>query len=88
MSVTGYENREDVKKVIKAINELNNIIIDNDITQGICDLRSAINCITDYELCGGSLRQSAKLTIEDKVSLESGYEDEIRLKLDSIFGLV
>lgn len=88
MSVTNYKNRDDVRKVIQAIRELNNIIADNDITQGICDMRSAINCITDYQLCGGSLRDSARLTIEDKVSLESGYEEEIRLKLDSILGIV
>lgn len=88
MSVTNYNVREDVVKVVRAVNELNNIIVDNDITQGICDLRSAINCITDYQMCGDSLRQSAKLTIEDKVSLESGYEEEIRLKLDSILGLI
>lgn len=88
MSVTNYKNRDDVRRVIQAIRELNNIIADNDITQGICDMRSAINCITDYQLCGGSLRDSARLTIEDKVSLESGYEEEIRLKLDSILGVV
>lgn len=87
ISVTNYNGpREDVEKVVQCIIELQNIIADNDINQGICDIRSAIDCITDYKNNGGSLRQSAALTFEDKVSLEPGYSEEISLKIDSILG--
>lgn len=87
ISVTGYKGpREDVEKIVQCVFELQNIIADNDITQGICDIRGAIECINDYQYNGGSLRQSASLTLEDKASLEPGYEEDIKLKLDSILG--
>ena len=88
MSVTGYQgDREDVAKVIHAIGELQEIIRDQSITQGIADIRGAIDCINDYQFNGGSLRQSAALTIENKTSLEEGYGEIISDKLDSILGL-
>lgn len=88
MSVTGYQgDREDVAKVIHAIGELQEIIRDQSITQGIADIRGAIDCINDYQFNGGTLRQSAALTIENKTSLEDGYAEIISDKLDSILGL-
>lgn len=89
ISVTGYKgSRSDVEKVVQAVSELQNIISDEDISQGIADIRGAIDLINDYQYNGGSLRQSASITIEDKASLEPGYEEDIKLKLDSILGEV
>lgn len=83
-SVTGCDDIMAVTKVVQAVEEVSNLIVDNDISQGICDLRSAIDCINDYMLMGCSLRESAKQTIEDKACIEPGYEEAISLKLDSI----
>ena len=87
-SVTGYTgNDSDIKKVIQAVNEINEIIKDNEITQGICDLRCAISCVIDYMNNGEeSWRQSARLTIEDKAILEPGFKETVHEKLNSIFG--
>ena len=88
VSVTGYKgNRDDVRNVIRAVTEINNIIADNEITQGICDLRCAIACVKDFmNNDEESWRQSARLTIEDKAILEPGFKEEITLKLDTILG--
>ena len=83
-SVTGCNDLMAITKVIQAVEEISNLIADNDISQGICDLRSAIDCINDYMLMDCSLRESAKQTIEDKASIEPGFEEAIALKLDSI----
>lgn len=54
---------------------------------GTIAMIGAIDCINDYQFNGGTLRQSAALTIENKTSLEDGYAEIISDKLDSILGL-
>lgn len=89
ISVTGYEGPTDkVELLIKAIEEINSIIKENDLTQGACDLRSAIECVFDVKNNNCSWREAARYTIEDKAILEDGYQDAIKLKLDSYFGIM
>lgn len=84
--VTKYQNIDNITKVVKCINELKIMMQDQDVTQGIADLRAAIDCINDCKVNGCSIRESARYTIEDKVCLEDGYAEDIKLKIDSILG--
>ena len=88
ISVTGFKGKkEEIELLIRAVNEIRNIISQNEITQGICDLRSAIACTLDYMNNGEeSWRKSARLTIEDKAILEQGFSEQVKLKLDTILG--
>lgn len=84
--VTKYDNKTEIAKVIKCIDELKIMMQDAGVTQGIADLRAAIDCINDCKNNNCSIRESARYTIEDKVCLEEGYAEEIKLKIDSILG--
>ena len=88
ISRTGYKgDREDIVLLMRAVNEIKNIIFNNEIIQGICDVRTAIACTQDYMNTDcESWRKSARYTIEDKAVLEPGFAEQIKLKLDSILG--
>lgn len=89
VSVTGFKGpKGEILQLLKAIKEINHMMKEDGITQGVCDLRCAIECVRDHMLNNCSWRESAHLTIEDKAILEDGFENQVRLKLDSYFGTI
>ena len=89
-SVTGCNDTSGIRKVVKAVSEIQSIIKDAGLTQGISDLRCAISCVEDKMFNNTTWRQAAEATIQDKAVLEDDMEDcveAIKIKLDTYFGV-